>query len=166
MIWILIGCNASIDKSVDTPDLKGIPTYYQDVAPILATNCVTCHRADGSGPFILDTYEMAKATATMIEDSVSMRRMPPFHVDNSGECHTFEHSAWLSDEDIQTIAEWVANDTPEGEPTEIDYPSFEENPFHEYPFGNICAHMRRTLRQRQMTIVASSSIHKLPRIVF
>ena len=47
-----------------------------------------CHREEGS-PFSLDTYEMAKATAGMIEDSVTTRRMPPFHANNSGECKVF-----------------------------------------------------------------------------
>ena len=137
MMWLLFAC--SNDSTSDFPTnnstepstepIADSVTYYQDVAPILANNCVSCHREEGSGPFVLDTYEMVKATAGMIEDSVTTRRMPPFHVDNSGDCHSFEHSPWLSDDEISTIATWVANDTPEGTVADISYPSFEEAPF-------------------------------------
>lgn len=135
MLLLLIACNPSTDKVVgpghtdpDEPSL-GTVTYYQDVAPILADNCVSCHREGGSGPFTLDTYQMVKATASMIEDSVTTRRMPPFHANNSGECKNFEHSLWLTDTEIATIASWVAADTPEGDVVEISYPSFEEPEF-------------------------------------
>ena len=117
MLIFLLACNPSTDKELDPghtdPDRPGpeTATYYQDVAPILANNCVSCHREDGSGPFPLDHYEMAKATAGMIEDSVTTRRMPPFHANNSGECGTFEHSLWLTDTEITTIANWVAGNT-------------------------------------------------------
>ena len=135
MLLLLLACNPSTDKIVDPghtdPDEPslGTATYYQDIAPILANNCVSCHREDGSGPFPLDTYQMVKATAGMIEDSVTTRRMPPFHANNSGECKNFEHSLWLTDTEIATIANWVAADTPEGDVVEISYPSFEEPEF-------------------------------------
>ena len=141
MIFLLLACGTS-DKAtpnnegvgVDTADTDsttpvGEATYYQDVAPILATNCVTCHREGGSAPFGLEEYESVKALGTLIEDSVVQRRMPPFHADNSGECQTFEHSPWLSDEEIATISSWVAQDMPEGEVAAVSLPSFEEAPF-------------------------------------
>ena len=135
MLLLLLACNtpneAPIDPGHTDPDrpTPATVTYYQDVAPILANNCVSCHREEGSGPFPLDTYEMAKATASMIENSVSTRRMPPFHVDNSGECRSFEHSAWLTDDEVTTIARWASGDTLEGDIVEITVPSFEEPDF-------------------------------------
>ena len=135
MLTLLLACNPSTDKSIHPghtdPDRSApeTATYYQDVAPILANNCVSCHREEGSGPFPLDSYEMAKATAGMIEDSVTTRHMPPFHANNSGECSSFEHSLWLTDTEVATIANWVASDTPEGDVATIEYPSFEEPEF-------------------------------------
>ena len=52
--------------------------------------------------------------------------MPPFHADNSGECQSFEHSPWLSDEAVDTISSWVQQGMPAGEPVDIELPSFDE----------------------------------------
>ena len=107
MLLLFLACNPDSTKeteeSTETTNIT-VPTYYQDVAPILAENCISCHREGGAGGFKFDSYDAARALAPNIADSVINRRMPPFHSDNSGDCQNFEHSPWLLEEEISTIA--------------------------------------------------------------
>ena len=126
----LLACH-STEKPTEDSDSVPItaPTYYQDVAPVLAENCLSCHREGGAGGLVFDSYATASALAPNIADSVINRRMPPFHADNSGDCQHFEHSLWLLEEEIDTIALWAQEGTPEGEVADVEIPSFEEEPF-------------------------------------
>ncbi|MCP4806658.1 MAG: hypothetical protein GY913_29140 [Proteobacteria bacterium] len=92
------------------------PLYYEDVAPILADNCVSCHQEGQIAPFYLVDYDSVSVVGSQIADSVTDRRMPPFLADNSGECNTYEHAAWLEDDEIATIVDWVDAGMPEGDP--------------------------------------------------
>ena len=124
LIPLLISCTT---EKIDTA-LQEV-TYYQDIAPIITNNCLSCHREEGSAPFALDSYDTVRAFGPSIVDSISQRRMPPFHADNSGECQEFIHSPWLASEDIETITSWVEQGSAEGEVTEIAIPSFSEPEF-------------------------------------
>jgi hypothetical protein len=92
------------------------PTYWQDVAPIYFENCVTCHRKDGVGPFVLDDPTTAANWAPATATAVESRQMPPWLVTSDGSCGDWAHSKALEDEEIATILAWVAAGTPEGEP--------------------------------------------------
>lgn len=92
-------------------------TYYEDVRPILAENCLGCHNAEGIAPFGLGTYEEAQIVSERMMNATTARIMPPFLVDNSGDCNTFRDAAWLTDEEIDTIAEWHRQGTPMGNPS-------------------------------------------------
>src|SRR5688572_22527532 len=69
------------DDSVEVP-----PSWELDVAPLFAEHCNRCHSQLGIAPFELDNFEDASAHAAAIAAAVVERRMPPFGVDNSGEC--------------------------------------------------------------------------------
>jgi len=94
-------------------------TYYEHVAPIVADNCYRCHREGGTGPFELKTYEQVKDNAALVAYITQERIMPPWLADNSGQCQTFQHATWLSEEQIQTIQDWVDADMPEGDPSNM-----------------------------------------------
>jgi hypothetical protein len=127
MIFVILACNG---ETKDTSVSEIEPAYYhQDVAPILANNCVQCHREGGSGPFSLDNLETVKALGTMVEDSVVNRRMPPYHAVNDGECQDFEHSLWLTNEEVSTISNWVQGGMEPGEEVEVPLPDFTEEAF-------------------------------------
>src|SRR5690349_12574961 len=59
------------------------PTFYADVAPILARNCTTCHQPGGIAPFTLIEYAEVKPLASSIKRVTQSRTMPPFLPDNS-----------------------------------------------------------------------------------
>src|SRR5207248_11208850 len=53
-------------------------TWTVDVAPIVQSRCVGCHRTDGFGPMSLATYADAKLWTKAIRDEVLSGRMPPW----------------------------------------------------------------------------------------
>ncbi len=107
----------SVSACSETPaPLEKIPTYHEDVAPILAANCVTCHQPGAIAPFTLVDYNDARTYAQAIHTSTANRTMPPFILDNSGACHTYVEGRWLTDDQIETIGKWVKAGSPEGDP--------------------------------------------------
>lgn len=96
----------------------GGPTWHQDVAPIVLTRCAGCHHAGGPAAFPLTTYAEAAATAEAIAAAAMDRAMPPFNLDNSGDCNTWVDARWLSDAEIGTLADWARAGAPEGEPVD------------------------------------------------
>src|ERR1044071_2771728 len=96
---------ASASSSVQTQTAKATPTFSKDVAPILYSKCVTCHRAGEIGPMSLVTYRDARPWAAAIKDKVSSRVMPPWHADPH--VGSFRNDRSLSDAQIDTIVKWV-----------------------------------------------------------
>ena len=111
-VLAVLACNGTPDEPTPTGDV----TYYEDVAPIIMDNCVSCHVDGQIAPFELRDYATVSVVGTQVADSVVHRRMPPFLADNSGDCRTYEDAAWLSDDEIQTIVDWVDGGMPEGDP--------------------------------------------------
>ena len=106
------------------------PTYSRDVAPILQQNCQVCHREGAIAPMALDTYEGVRRYSARIRDRVVSRQMPPWPMDKSVGIQEFKNDISLSEEEIQTIAEWVDAGAPMGDPAEmpvaVEWTAFEE----------------------------------------
>jgi len=102
----------------EVPVLSDV-TYNAQVAPILAQNCVTCHRSGGvRSQTPLDTYIAASSLASTIKFYTENRLMPPWYADNSGACGTYRGALWLTDEEIGLLGAWADDGAPEGMPTE------------------------------------------------
>ncbi len=91
-------------------------TFWGDVAPIYFDSCVTCHREGGIGPFALDNYADAVTWAAATQLAVTERTMPPWLAQSDGECGDFVDSRALSDEEVDTITEWVESEQAQGDP--------------------------------------------------
>jgi len=101
-----------------TPSDAGAPvTYYEDVRPILAENCVTCHSEGSIAPFTLLSYDEVFEVGERVAEVTHDRIMPPFVVDNSGECNTYRGARTLTQDEIDLIGRWVAQGMPEGDPS-------------------------------------------------
>ena len=119
-VVFLFACSATktiTDAALEDTATTDPPTYYQDVAPIIAKNCLTCHLEGKIGPFALDTYENVKILGPSVANSVTSRRMPPYLADNSGDCQTYKDATWLTEEEIQTIDDWYDGGMLEGDPS-------------------------------------------------
>ena len=94
-------------------------TYHQDIAPILAANCLGCHNPDGMQPDILfDDAASAQSMAPMIASAVAAGTMPPFYAEETEECPNpwgFARDPRLEDTEVEAILNWVADGTPLGD---------------------------------------------------
>src|SRR5438045_1722516 len=96
----------------------GAPTFSHDVAPILYSRCVSCHREGGVAPFPLLTYATAAKRARLIATVTAKRYMPPWL---PTEPH-FQHEMKLTAGQIALLGAWAAAGAPEGNPRETPPP--------------------------------------------
>ena len=98
-------------------------TFTKDVAPILQRSCQNCHRPNGGlAPMPLTTYEEVRPWAKAIKLRTSHREMPPWFIEKNVGIQKFKDDISLSDEEIATIAAWVDNGAPRGNPADMPPP--------------------------------------------
>lgn len=85
-------------------------SYVNDVAPILAENCATCHRDGGIAPFAMDSHAMVQGWSPMIREVLMTKRMPPGQIDPH--VGKFSNDYVLSVEEQQTLISWVEAGSP------------------------------------------------------
>jgi len=88
------------------------PTYFDDIAPIIRRNCVSCHRPGGIGPFSLQTYEDVSAKGNFIGHVTQTKYMPPWKADP--DFRAFRNETRLSADEIEKIQLWVAHGLAKG----------------------------------------------------
>ena len=88
-------------------------TFTRDIAPIVFTSCVSCHRSGGPAPFSLTTYDEVRRRATQIATVTKSRFMPPWKVE-PGVGH-FVGQDPLTAAQIALIEQWVSSGAPQGE---------------------------------------------------
>ncbi|MCX7086706.1 MAG: hypothetical protein NTV00_01500 [Methylococcales bacterium] len=87
-------------------------TYNQDIATIINTRCVSCHRLGEMGPMALQTYQSVKTFISPIEQAIKTKQMPPWHASHTvGE---FSNDRSLTDDEYDKLLGWINNDYPEG----------------------------------------------------
>ena len=94
-------------------------TFTKDVAPILYDSCVVCHRAGEMAPMSLTTYAEVRPWARSIKERVVARVMPPWHIDRNIGIQEYKDDISLTDEEIATIATWVDDGAPMGDPADM-----------------------------------------------
>jgi hypothetical protein len=94
-------------------------TFSKDVAPIFQKNCQSCHHQGTSAPMSLMTYSESRPWARSIKERVVRRDMPPWHLDKTVGIRQYKNDRSLSDEEIATIARWVDNGAPQGNPADM-----------------------------------------------
>jgi mono/diheme cytochrome c family protein len=83
-----------------------------DIAPIVASRCISCHQPNGFGPMSLATYSDAKPWAKAMRDEVLSGRMPPWSaVRGFGD---FSNDRSLSAVEIELLSRWADGGAPLG----------------------------------------------------
>lgn len=100
-----------------------LPTYHQDIAPILADRCVRCHQDGTAAPFPLTDYDDAKAHAEMIADVVVDLRMPPWFANPRH--GVFQNDPSLTRQERDLLVRWVRTGRTRGT-VEVPPPSDRE----------------------------------------
>jgi Copper type II ascorbate-dependent monooxygenase, C-terminal domain len=109
---------ASTGVADDTGTPSG-PTYAEDVAPILAAHCWSCHVEGGFGPFSLVDYDDVRPLGPAVVGITAERQMPPWPLDGTGACQSFVDTRWLSDDELATLAAWVDAGSQPGDLTQL-----------------------------------------------
>ena len=91
-----------ISQSSDAP-----VTFSAHVAPIFQRACQSCHRPGSIAPMSLMTYEESRPWARSIKQRVVTRKMPPWFIDKTLGVQHFKDDSSLTDDEIETIVQWV-----------------------------------------------------------
>jgi mono/diheme cytochrome c family protein len=109
---VATGCRISFSASPKVIAPASPITYEQNVKPILARNCVTCHQPGEVAPFSLQTYAEARDWSKLIRSYTKDRLMPPWKaVSGHGDFHD---ARYLSQKELDTLAAWDASGAPQG----------------------------------------------------
>ena len=121
----------AISYPVATAHQQNTPSYSQDIAPVIAENCATCHREGGIAPFAMDSHTMLLGWSPMIREVLMTKRMPPGQIDSHiGE---FINDMVLADVDAQKLLHWIQAGSPKDGTT--DPLSVLQWPGTEWAFG-------------------------------
>jgi hypothetical protein len=120
MLSAVVGVAALSSQGARPQAAAPVPTFSRDVAPILYSNCVSCHRPGEIAPMSLLTYKDARPWARAIQKQVSEGIMPPWHAD--APAGTFANERRLTFQEKDTIARWEAGGAPEGDPKDMPAP--------------------------------------------
>ncbi|MBX7167315.1 MAG: redoxin domain-containing protein [Pirellulales bacterium] len=89
-------------------------TWSQDIAPLFARRCMSCHQPGAIGPFSFVHYDDVVGWGPMIAEVVGQGRMPPWAA--SPAHGQFANENRLSPAERDLIERWVAEGTPQGDP--------------------------------------------------
>ncbi|HEX4320286.1 MAG TPA: tetratricopeptide repeat protein [Acidobacteriaceae bacterium] len=89
------------------------PTWSHDIAPILYSNCTTCHHTGGAGPFSLLTYAAARRWGAQAVTVTQSRYMPPWLPEPG--YGDFADVRRLPDADLALLRKWFRAGMPQGD---------------------------------------------------
>ena len=123
----LAGCAAFVGLILATApaaaaEREADVTFTRDVAPIMQRSCEKCHRPRGGAPMALISYQDIRPWARSIKNRTQSREMPPWFIDKNIGIQRYKDDPSLSDEEIATIAAWVDNGAPRGNPDDLPPP--------------------------------------------
>lgn len=116
--FALIGPTVLLLSACDRKEADESPTWNQDVAPIIAEHCGSCHTAGGIAPFALDDYAIARGMGDQIVAAIEDGSMPPWYAVETDECDPmlpFKDDLRLDTDELDTLRAWVNGEAPEGD---------------------------------------------------
>ena len=81
-VGVWLGATFGADGAAAAEKAGAVPTFNEDVAPILYRHCVECHRPNQIAPMSLLSYQEARPWAKAIREKVRARAMPPWFADS------------------------------------------------------------------------------------
>jgi hypothetical protein len=89
-------------------------SYARDVAPLVRSKCVPCHRAGDVAPFAFDGHRAFEGWSATVQEVLLARRMPPWHADR----HVggpFGNDISLSPAEIDRLWRYIELGAPRGD---------------------------------------------------
>ena len=104
---------------------QDVVTFTKDISPIIYNNCTICHRPGEIGPFALTNFEEVRDEAYTILSVTRKGYMPPWMPDREFSKFKFLGERGLTNQEVETIAQWIEAGMPEGDPAiEAPLPKF------------------------------------------
>ena len=114
----LVACDpGKSSSSQDSAADSDAPTWEQDVAPVVAARCGSCH-TEGGAAFSLDVYDLAKPMASAMAEAVASGAMPPWGAEETDECKPllgFKNDLRLTDDEKAMLLAWAEAGAPQGD---------------------------------------------------
>ena len=92
-------------------------TYARDIAPIVQTRCLNCHREGQVAPFPLADYEQTAKRAKQIVRVTQDRIMPPW-IPSPGHLK-FVAERWLTDRELELFQTWAETGRAKGDDADL-----------------------------------------------
>ena len=108
--------------SAAAQDADTTPTFAKDIAPIFQKNCQSCHRPNSIAPMSFMNYQEVRPWARSIKNRVVLGEMPPYRYDRHVGIQDLKDDLRLTELEIATIARWVDEGTPLGDPADLPEP--------------------------------------------
>jgi len=110
---LCVGITRAADPDQGRNDVR--PNFASDVAPILNTHCVMCHRPGGRASTSLVTLDDARAQAERIVEVTRAKQMPPWTAAQGRGYPHLQNDPRLNDGQIRTLEKWANLGTPSGD---------------------------------------------------
>ncbi len=98
-------------------DEKAKVTYTRDIAPIIQTRCLNCHREGQVAPFALADYDQIAKRAKQIVRVTQDRIMPPW-IPSPGH-DKFLAERWLRDRELELFKNWAETGRAKGDDADL-----------------------------------------------
>jgi hypothetical protein len=117
------GGGTADDVGDDAPEPRA--TWYQDVGPIVANHCMSCHEAGGIAPFPLTSYTDAFELGDQMLHAVETGLMPPWDAEDAADCtptRGWKDDPRLTSAEIDTLRMWIEDGKAEGVEAQLPSP--------------------------------------------
>ena len=117
---VTIAAACSGPEVQDDPPDAGVPriTWFQDVGPVIAQRCMSCHQDGGIAPFPLTEYDDAVAIAPQLLEAVDTGLMPPFDAYAEDDCqprHGWKGDPRVTPDERDLLARWITDGLVRGD---------------------------------------------------
>jgi hypothetical protein len=92
-------------------------TFNRDIAPIIYSRCLNCHRDGQVAPFALESYEQVAKRADWIASVTEDRVMPPW-IPHPGH-KKFVGERWLTDRELSLLKRWAESGRARGDEADL-----------------------------------------------
>ncbi len=115
-LFAVVACGS--DETVETVETTDdtLVTYHADVAPIIQSECASCHSPDNIGPFDMTSLSKVKQYSAAIAQSIRSGSMPPMPAKDSN-CRELDDERVMEVADKRKILDWIDRGMPAGDPS-------------------------------------------------
>ena len=130
-------------------------TYAKHVAPIIQEKCQICHQPNSIAPVEFMTYQDVLKVVLLVKQKVETRVMPPWHIDTTTGIQEFKNNRGLTDDEINTIVQWIDAGVPFGNRSDLPPPREFPDP-NRWQFADLLGEPDLIIKSEPYTLAANT----------